>query len=134
MHVFGHCGGDDLLWGEPDALVDDLETGIAGSDGHLLGAVAVSVEPGFADKQTKPGPQLFTSGANPLAQLRQLTTHRSIAHPDGSGNPCRRSIFAEDVAQCLGPLTRGDAGARRFQRRRHQVGARPRVFPQSSEC
>ncbi len=61
MHVLGHRGRDDLLGREPDALVDDLEAGVAGAYGDLLGAVRVAVEPGLADQQPQPAarPQLL---------------------------------------------------------------------------
>ena len=39
------AAADDLLGREPDALVDDLEPGVARPHGDLLGAVAVPVQP-----------------------------------------------------------------------------------------
>ena len=54
VHVLGHRRGDDLLRGQPDALVDDLEAGVARAYGDLLGAVRVAVEAGLADQQPQP--------------------------------------------------------------------------------
>ena len=65
MHVLGHRGRDDLLGGEPDALVDDLEPGVAGPHGDLLGAVAVPVEPRLADEQPQPLAELLAGPARP---------------------------------------------------------------------
>jgi len=56
VNVLGHGRGDDLLRGEPDALVDDLETSVPCPDGNLLGAVAVPVQAGFAHQQAQPPP------------------------------------------------------------------------------
>src|SRR5664279_1312024 len=39
VHVLGHGRRDDLCRREPNALVDDLEAGIAGTYGDLLGAI-----------------------------------------------------------------------------------------------
>ena len=52
-------GRDDLLRREPDALVDDLEAGVARSHGDLLRAVAVPVEPGLADEDPQPAADLL---------------------------------------------------------------------------
>ena len=51
VDVLGHGGGDDLLGRQADALVDDLEAGVAGADGDLLGAVGVPVEARLADEE-----------------------------------------------------------------------------------
>ena len=40
---------DDLLGCESNALVDDLETGVAGTDGHLLRADLLGAGPGDAE-------------------------------------------------------------------------------------
>ena len=58
VHVLGHRRGDDLLGGQPDALVDHLEAGVAGADGDLLGAVGVPVEARLADQQPQPPAEL----------------------------------------------------------------------------
>ncbi len=59
MHVLGNRTCDDLLRGQPDALVDDLEAGVPGPDRNLLGTVRMSVEAGFADQQPQPSPELI---------------------------------------------------------------------------
>ena len=43
----------NLLGREPDALVDHLETGVAGADGDLLGAIGVPVQARLADEQAQ---------------------------------------------------------------------------------
>ena len=63
MHVLGHRRGDDLLGREPDALVDDLEPGVARAYGDLLGAVGVSVQARLADQQPQPPAELLTGRA-----------------------------------------------------------------------
>src|SRR6185312_8033973 len=107
VDVLSHGRGDDLLRSEPDALVDDLETGVARPDGDLLGPVAVSVKAGLADQQSQSGPDLLARGADALAHLRQLVAHSSRANANGARNSCRGAILTEDVAQRLGPLTCG---------------------------
>ena len=59
VHVLGDRGGDDLLGREPDALVDDLEPGVARPHGDLLGAVGVPVEARLADEQPQPAAELL---------------------------------------------------------------------------
>ena len=115
VNVFGHRGGNDLLRCEPDSLVDDLEAGVARPHRDLFGAVAVPVQTGFSDEETQSGPELFTCRTHPFPDLRQVATRCRVAHPHRSGNPCGRSVFAEDVTQGLGPLAGGDSGASRLQ-------------------
>ena len=67
VHVLGDRGRDDLLRRQPDALVDDLEAGVAGPHRDLLGAVGVAVEPGLADQQPQPAAELL---AGPLDVAR----------------------------------------------------------------
>jgi len=67
VHVLGHGGGDDLLGRQPDALVDDLEAGVACPDRHLLGAVGVPVEAGLAHQQPQPPAELLAGLSHPLA-------------------------------------------------------------------
>ena len=68
VDVLGHRGGDDLVGGQPDPLVDDLEAGVAGADGDLLGAVAVSVETRLGDQHAQPLPELLLrAGRRPPA-------------------------------------------------------------------
>ena len=130
VNVLGHGRGDDLLRGEPDALVDDLETGVPCPDGNLLGAVAVPVQAGFAHQQAQPGSELFAGGADSLAHLRQLAANVSTGNPHGSGNPCGRTVLTKDVTQCLGPLTGGDASPGSLQRSWHEVDPGLGVFDQ----
>ena len=43
------AGRGNLLGRQPDSLVDDLDTAVAGAQGNLLGAIGVTVKPGLAD-------------------------------------------------------------------------------------
>src|SRR4029079_8681088 len=110
VNVLSHGRGDDLLRSQPDALIDDLETGIARPNRDLLGAVAVPVKAGFADQQSQSGPDLLARGADALAHLRQLVSHGSWADSNRAGNPCGRTVLAKNVAQRLGPRARGNTG------------------------
>ena len=95
--------GGDLLGGQADALVDDLEAGVPSGDGDLLGPVGVAVEAGLGDQQPRrpTGPVLQPSGD--LAQ-------RLGGSAGGSGDAGGGSVLAEGLAQGLGPLARGPAG------------------------
>ena len=55
----------DLRGRQPDALVDDLETGVARADRDLLGAVAVPVEPRLADQEAEPVAELVAGTRGP---------------------------------------------------------------------
>ena len=63
VDVLGHRRGDDLGRRQADALVDDLEAGVARAYGDLLGAVGVPVETGLADEQPQPAAELVAGAA-----------------------------------------------------------------------
>ena len=71
VHVLGDRGRDDLLGRQPDALVDDLEAGVAGAHGHLLGAVAVAVEARLADEDAQLLAELVTGAGDEVAHARE---------------------------------------------------------------
>ena len=52
----------DLRRGQPDALVDDLEAGVAGGHGDLLGPVGVAVEAGLGHEQPGRAPGALGQG------------------------------------------------------------------------
>ena len=119
VHVLLDGGRDDLRRGEPDALVDHLEAGVAGADGDLLGAVGVPVEPRLADQEPQPAAELLAGGPHPLADVGQRRV--GLAAAAGRGHAGGRAVLAEHLAQHAGPLPRGHAGAGAVQGRRHQV-------------
>ncbi len=131
MDVLGDGRADDLLGRQPDALVDDLEAGVAGPDGHLLGPVGVPVEPRLADEDAQPLAELLAGRADEVTHPRQLGAARS--DPDRAGDPRRRPELAEDLAQRAGPLPRRQPGARALERRRHEVGRPGGVLAQAGE-
>ena len=49
-----HGRRGDPRRGEPDALVDDVHSGVPGAQRDLLGAIRVPVESGLADKDLDP--------------------------------------------------------------------------------
>ena len=116
MDVLGDRGGDDLLRREPDALVDDLEAGVAGAYGDLLGAVGVPVETGLADQQPQPAAQLLAGRPDALADGGQLGAR--LGDADRAADAGRGAVLAEDLAQGAGPLPRGRARAGGDQGRR----------------
>ncbi len=118
MHVLLHRGGDDLRRGQPDALVHDLESGVAGAHGNLFGAVGMPVQAGLADEELQPAPQLppgFNDPVPDAGELSATSMHRSAGHPG------RRPVFTEGVPQDPGPLPRGHPDTGTGQRRGHQV-------------
>ena len=58
------AAADDLLRRQPDALVDDLEAGVAGAHGDLLGTVGVPVETGLADEEPQPLAELLAGAGH----------------------------------------------------------------------
>ena len=119
VHVLGHGRSDDLLRGQPDSLVDDLEAGVAGAYGDLLGAVGVSVEPGLPDEQPQPSADLLAGGLHLLADLGELLA--GLGHADRSGDAGRCTELPEHLTQRAGPLPRGRPRASRDEGRLHQV-------------
>src|SRR5450631_4417647 len=110
VNVLVDCGSDDLFGCEPNALVDDLKTCIAGAHRDLLSTVAVSVKARLANQDAQPLATLFTRGTHPLAYLRQLAASSGLGNPHRARNPCGRTVLAEHVPQRLGPLPRGKTG------------------------
>ena len=90
VHVLVHRGRDDLRGGQPDPLVDDLEAGVAGPDGDLLGAVAVAVEAGLADEQPQPLAELLAGARAPSAR----TAVELVAARRWRRRPSRRRRWA----------------------------------------
>ena len=91
--------GHDLGRGQPDALVDHLEAGIACGDGDLLGAVGVPVEPGLGDEETR-----WATGAlgqRPGAQADRGQVVAAPAHPAADAR--RRPELAEHLAAARRP-------------------------------
>ncbi len=118
MHALVDRRAGDLRRGQPDPLVDDLHARVAGADGDLLGAVRVPVEPGLADQDLEPAAQRLADPRHLLAQLG----HRGAGRRRGGlADAGRRPVGAERVAQRLRPLAGRHAGARRGDRRRHDV-------------
>ena len=118
LHVLLDRGGHHGLGRrEPDPLVHDLEAGVAGPYGHLLGAVGVPVQARLADQQPQPPAELGAgvpeppptyreTGSMPETLAPSLPCTVTPAHPGG------RPELAEHLPQRAGPLPRGDPGAR----------------------
>ena len=110
-------GGRDLRRGHPDALVDDLHSGVAGGDGDLFGAVRVTVEPGLADEHAgrAAGQRLVVGGELPQCPVGQRRV----------GNTSRAAVLAEHLAERTRPLASGHPGPGAGDGGRHDV-RRPR--------
>ena len=146
MHVLGHRGGHDLLWCQPDALVDDLEPRVARPHRHLLGAVGVPVQPRLAHEEAQVRAELVAGAPHRVPDVGQLTapvgdpavlsgrhTVRTARHRRG-GDARVRAVLAEDLPQRVGPLPRGDAGPGALDGRGHQVGRGGCVGAQPLQC
>src|SRR3954451_19846635 len=109
--------GGDLRGREPDSLVDDVHTGVAGAHSDLFGAVGMAVQPGLADEELETTPERLAQQLDLLAQLCHLLT------TDGGGlaYPGRGAVLAERLAERLRPLPGGGAGAGGGDRGRHDV-------------
>jgi hypothetical protein len=119
VDVLGNRGRDDLRRREPNALVDDLEPGVAGTDGDLLGTVRVPVQAGLADQQTQPRAELLAGGGDPLAHGSELLAGLGDAHAtrhSGGG-----AVLAEHLTQGAGPLPYGGSGSDGVEGGCHQV-------------
>ena len=81
VNVLGDRGRDDLLGRQPDALVDDLEAGVAGAHGDLLGAVGVPVEARLADEQPQPLAELLARARPPSRAPRRAPRSRRRRRP-----------------------------------------------------
>ncbi len=100
-------GGRDLGRGEPDALVDHLEAGVAGGHGDLLGPVGVAVETGLGHQQ--PGRPTGALGQGP-GPRPTTAPELGPAVPDPAADAGRGPVLAEHLAQGTGPLAGGAAG------------------------
>src|SRR3954470_19252169 len=107
-------GGGDLLGREPDALIDDLHARVAGGDGHLLGAVGVTVEAGLGHQQTR-------GAARQPAQLLGQLAEAVLAPANGGADPRGRPVLAKDLAEGARPLAGGAACMGKLDRGRHDV-------------
>jgi hypothetical protein len=65
-------GGDDLRGGQADPFVDDLHPDVTRTQGDLLGAVGVTVEPRLADEDLDPAPERLADAGDLLAQGIEL--------------------------------------------------------------
>ena len=101
VDVLVEGGGHDLRRREADALVDDLEAGVAGRHGDLLGAVGVAVEAGLGDEEAR-GP----AGAPARARVRARTRSSAPRWPTPAGHAGRGPVLAEDLAQGRRPTRR----------------------------
>ena len=110
---------------EPDALVDDLEAGVAGGDGDLLGAVGVAVEARAWPPAAAAGPPARA----PWPGTARRTARNSVAAvADPAAHPGRGPVLAEHLAERAGPLAGGAAGVGERDGGRHDV-RRPRRPP-----
>src|SRR5690606_37993156 len=109
VHVLGNGRGDDLVGGEPDPLVDDLEARVTSPHRDLLGAVRMSVQAGFADKESQTAPELVPRGLDRGAHSGELGSGLGNTH--GAGDPGGRPELTEDLAQRARPLAGGRTGA-----------------------
>ena len=121
VHVLGHRGGDDLLGGQPDALVDHLEARRRGpgrrpARRRWSGRRARACRPAAAAGRRAP-----RRCAAP-ARAPAASSAPASADADGAGDAGRGPELAEHLAQRAGPLPRRRAGAGGHQRGLHQVG------------
>ena len=91
------AGRDDLLRRQPDALVDDLEAGVARPHRDLLGAVGVPVETGLADEDPQRSPSSSPVRATSDAHVGERL--RAGAGPRPSRRPRWGPELAEHLAQ-----------------------------------
>ena len=122
VHVLGDRGGDDLLGRQPDALVDDLEAGVAGAYGDLLGAVGVPVETGLADQQPQPAARAPRRSRVTCSRTSASSVRRPRPTPTAPETPvgARNSPNTSRSAPAHSPVV--TPARARGQRRRHQVG------------
>ena len=133
VHVLVDRGRDDLRGGEPDALVDDLEAGVARPHRHLLGAVGVPVEPGLADQQPQPPAELLAGGPH-----RARAPRRALVGDRRRRPPTRRRRSVRGTRRTTSrstprPLPRRHAGAGARERGRRS-GSRPSPASARSRC
>ena len=114
VDVLGDRRRDDLGRCQADPLVDDLEAGVPGPHGDLLGAVGVTVEPRLADEEPQRLAQLFTQGAHLLADGGELRAGGTAGESHRPGTPVgpelaetSRSARPLPVSPRAGALERG---------------------------
>ena len=109
INVLGYRGGHNLLGGEANALVDDLEARIPRPYGDLLGAIGMAVEARLTDEE----PERSTACGGEFVNSRRDTRYR---RPVGGGilsrrrrgyprryrriNTRRRPILTEGLPKC----------------------------------
>ena len=101
------CHGGDLGGGLADALVDHLEAGVTGGQGDLLGAVAVTVQPGLGHQQPGWAPVARHESPHPGPGRRPVRRARLWLRRLDSG---WRPVFAPDLPEGAGPFAGGSAG------------------------
>jgi hypothetical protein len=116
-------GRHDLGRGQPDALVDDLEPGVAGGHGDLLGPVGVPVEARLGHQQAGRAARALGQG---LGAGQTGPTRAPV--PDAAADPGGGPELAEDLAQGAGPLPGGAAGVGQGDGGLHDVAAGPVVL------
>ncbi len=116
-------GRHDLGRGQPDALVDHLEPGVARRHGDLLGTVGVPVEPrlGHEEARRAAGALGQRPGADPDRRQVVAPTAHPAAHAGGGAE------LAEHLAQRPRPLPRGAPGVGQGDGGLHDVALRPVV-------
>src|SRR5829696_2449641 len=108
--------------GEPDLLVDDLHTDVAGTDGDLLGAVRVPVQAGLADQDADRVSDLLGDLGDALADPgEEVAVDRTACR--GLCDAGRGAVVAEDLAKSPSPLAGGRASLGGLQGRRQDVRA-----------
>ena len=79
-------GAHDCAGVEADALVDDLHAAVAGSDGDLLGAVGVAVEPGLPTSSLRRRPsRVDTASTSPRTSSSPAPSRSTIDWPTPVG-------------------------------------------------
>ena len=80
---------DDLVRGQPDAVVDHVHAGVGGAHGDLLGAVGMAVEPRLADQKLEPPAELQRDALDLAAQRIEIV--RRLARPGATPVGARNS-------------------------------------------
>src|SRR5882724_4670099 len=99
-------GTGELLRGDPDALVDDLEARVASAECDLFGAVGVTVEAGLSHEELRPAAEPVLESDDLFAErFERDGISRDRASPGDAGGS---SVFAEGLSQSAAPLSGGD--------------------------
>ncbi len=102
---------------QADALVDDLEAGVPGGHGDLLGAVGVPVEARLGHQQLRRAAEESPERPDPDVDLGQL----GAPEAGRAGHAGRGPVLAEDLPQGRRPLPGRAAGVGEGDGRRHDV-------------